>query len=145
MVIKAKHSDQLTTRLPCMDRFFKTRLRVTWQLIYFGLLLNPGIAAISPRRRQVDLGISTTIIFNKIECYYSAENCAVVQNQIGLYPPTFPTLCKDIPLLMRLSLAIGLLARRVGAPKAGLCQSMTNRSIRLSLGVLDNPRRHTKI
>jgi len=98
MIIKAKHSDQLTTRLPCMDRFFKTRLRVTWQLIYFGLLLN-----------------------------YSAENCAVVQNQIGLYPPTFPTLCKDIALLMRLSPAIGLLARRVGAPKAGLCQSMTNR------------------
>lgn len=71
MVIKTTHSVELSTRLPCSDRFFKTRLQVTWQLLYFALLLNPGIAAISPRWKWVDLVISTTIMFiNNMECYF---------------------------------------------------------------------------
>ena len=41
-----------------------------------------------------------------------------------LDPPTFPTLCKDITLVMRLfykSLAIGLPAGRIGVRKDGSC------------------------
>ena len=48
----------------------------------------------------------------------------------GLHPPTFPTLYKDIILVMRLfskSLAIGLPASRVGVRKDGSCPSVSDR------------------
>ena len=47
-----------------------------------------------------------------------------------LDPPTFPTLSKDITLVMRLlckSLAIGLPASRVGVRKDGSCPSVSDR------------------
>ena len=48
----------------------------------------------------------------------------------GLHPPTFPTLYKDIILVMRLfskSLAIGLPASRVAVRKDGSCPSVSDR------------------
>ena len=55
-------------------------------------------------------------------------SCPAVSDRLD--PPTFPTLCKDITLVMRLfskSLAIGLPASRVGVRKDGSRPSVSDR------------------